>query len=54
MIITPAAPRLVTINCDIGISVETRLVKINQFSALGFSQFTIFDSLRYLPAKSIV
>src|SRR6185369_5053373 len=39
LIMTPPTLGLVTVNCDIGVGVVTRFIKVNQLCAFGFGQF---------------
>ena len=42
------------VNGDVGISIKARLVIVNQFSALRFSQLPVFDPLRDLSPETVM
>src|ERR1051326_1676994 len=54
IIITTATPGSVTINPNVGVCVEARLVKVHKLRAFRLAQFSVFDALRHLSPKSIV
>ena len=54
MIMTTPTPHLVTINCDVGVSVVTRFIKIDQLSGFCFGQFAVFNSLGHLAAETVM